>query len=374
MGFAMLKELRIDGYRGFKSFEMSGLAQVNLVVGMNNSGKTALLEAIELLSSPGYPVWQLLGPLRRRGESFPDEEGTTARNIEYDVGHLFYGHKPDIGSLFAVEANTTRGHDFVRATIVAPDKESQVRLFEDYSIEEDDFHTRSLAIGLESSLIRDPLVLPLTFRGGLSHGVLRYFPRPTVPEETGRETTFLTTDSLTSQDVAQYWKSIALTVEENLVVQALRILDGNIERVAFVGAPHGFVPGGRGGLLVKYQDSDYPIPIGSLGDGMWRMFSIAVALIRSRGGVLLVDEIDTGLHYSTMHEMWWLVLQTAERLDVQVFATTHSSDCINSLASVCRGGRPEQVSMQRLEEGNGMAVSYSKDEIWSAAQHGIETR
>ena len=374
MGFAMLKELRIDGYRGFKSFEMSGLAQVNLVVGMNNSGKTALLEAIELLSSPGNQVWKLLAPLSRRGESFPDEEGSIARNIEYDVGHLFYGHKPGIGSSFAVEANAPRGLEFVRATILAPDRESQVRLFEDYSSEEDDFHGWSLALRLESSVIRDPLVLPLTSRGGLAHGVLRHASRPTVPEETGRETTFLTTDSLTSQAVAHYWKSIALTVEENLVVQALRVLDGNVERVAWVGASRSFARGGPGGLLVKYKGSDYPIPIGSLGDGMWRMFCIAVALIRSRGGILLVDEIDTGLHYSTLHEMWWLVLQTAERLDVQVFATTHSSDCINSLAGVCRGGRPEQVSMQRLEEGNGMAVSYSEDEIWSAAQHGIETR
>ena len=370
----MLKELSIDGYRGFESLEMSGLAQVNLVVGMNNSGKTALLEAIELLSSPGYQVRPLLAPLSRRGESFPDEEGSTRRNIEYDIGHLFYGHRPSIGSSFAVEANTSKSYDFVRATIVAPDTESQRRLFEDYSSKEDDFHGWSLALGLESSLIRDPLVLPLTSRGGLSPGVLRPPPRLTVPEETGRETTFLTTDSLTSQTVAQYWKSIVLTVEENLVIQALRILDGNIERVAFVGDSRGFARSGRGGLIVKYKDSDYPIPIGSLGDGMWRMFCIAAALIRSRGGILLVDEIDTGLHYSTMHEMWWLVLQTAKRLNVQVFATTHSSDCINSLASICRGGRTEQVSMQRLEAGSRMAVSYSEDEIWAASQHGIETR
>ncbi|MDP6636061.1 MAG: AAA family ATPase [Phycisphaerae bacterium] len=370
----MLKELRIDDYRGFESFEMEGLAQVNLIVGKNNSGKTALLEAIELLTSPGYQVAPLLAPLRRRGESFPDEKGSTPRSIEYDIGHLFYGHKPNIGSSFSIEANTSRGYDAVEATILAPDKESQIRLFEDYSSEEDDFHTWSLALSLESSPNRDPLVLPLTSRGGLSPGVLRPPPQLLVPEETGCETTFLTTDSLTSQAVSRYWKSIALTVEENLVVQALRVLDGNIERVAWVGVPRNFAYSGRGGMLVKYEGSDYPIPIGSLGDGMWRMCCIAVALIRSRGGVLLVDEIDTGLHYSTLHEMWWLVLQTAERLDIQVFATTHSSDCINSLASVCRGGRPEQVSMQRLEAGNRMAVSYTKDEIWAAAQHGIETR
>ncbi|MCP4374697.1 MAG: AAA family ATPase, partial [bacterium] len=324
----MLKELRIDGYRGFESFEMTGLAQVNLVVGRNSSGKTALLEAIELLSSPGYPVRPLLAPLRRRDENFPDEEGSMPRKIEYDMGHLFYGHKLSIGSSFAVDANTSIGYDFVRATILAPDIESQRTLFADYSSEEDDFHGWSLALSLESSMNHDPLVLPLTSRGGLSRGVLLPPPERPVSDETSRKTTFLTTDSFTSQEVAQSWTSIVLTEDEDMVIQALRILDDNIERVAFVGTSRGHARNGRGGLLVKYKDSD-PIPIGSLGDGMWRMFCIAVALIRSRGGILLVDEIDTGLHYSTMHEMWSLVLQTAARLDTQVFATTHSSDCID---------------------------------------------
>jgi hypothetical protein len=181
----MLKELRIEGYRGFESFKMRGLAQVNLIVGRNNSGKTALLEAIELLSFPEYPVRQLSAPLRQRGESFPDEEGSMSRKIEYDIGHLFYGHRPNIGSSFAVEADTSIGCEFVRATILAPDKESQVRLFEDYSSKEDDFHGWSLALGLESSLSRDPLVLPLTSRGGLTPGLLRPPPQLSVPEETG---------------------------------------------------------------------------------------------------------------------------------------------------------------------------------------------
>jgi len=129
-----------------------------------------------------------------------------------------------------------------------------------------------------------------------------------------------------------------------------------------------------GGLLVLTRDAQRPMPIGSLGDGMWRMFCIAVGLVRSRGGVLLVDEIETGLHYSAMEAMWRLVLQTAERLNVQVFATTHSSDCVNSLAGVCRGPSPGHVTLQRVELGEDEGVAYSQDEIWAAAQHGVEMR
>jgi hypothetical protein len=192
-------------------------------------------------------------------------------------------------------------------------------------------------------------------------------------DEEGPAATFITTDSLTAATAAEYWKAIVLTDEEQLVVDALRILDDRIMRLAFVGGSR-YNRGGKGGLLVKYEGADRPIPIGSLGEGMWRLFSIAVALISARGGVLLVDEIDTGLHYTTLEAMWRMVLQASRRLNVQVFATTHSSDCINSLATFCQSPEAARVSLQRMEQGGQMAVGYSMDEIWVAAQHGIETR
>ena len=49
------------------------------------------------------------------------------------------------------------------------------------------------------------------------------------------------------------------------------------------------------------------IPIGSMGDGIWRLLGLALALALTEGGILLVDEIDTGLHYSVMENMWKLV-------------------------------------------------------------------
>ena len=68
---------------------------------------------------------------------------------------------------------------------------------------------------------------------------------------------------------------------------------------------------------------------------------MAIALISAKGGVLLIDEIDTGLHYTVMADMWKLIAQTAAELDVQVFATTHSSDCVTALRkSAIRMSRP----------------------------------
>jgi predicted ATP-dependent endonuclease of OLD family len=73
-----------------------------------------------------------------------------------------------------------------------------------------------------------------------------------------------------------------------------------------------------------------PIPLGSMGDGMRRILTLAMCAVNVENGFLLIDEIDTGLYYEVQADMWRLILETAQRLDVQVFATTHSWDCVSA--------------------------------------------
>ena len=108
---------------------------------------------------------------------------------------------------------------------------------------------------------------------------------------------------------------------------------------------------------------------------MWRMLGLALALAKAKGGVLLVDEIDTGLHYSVMENMWRMVSERAAALAVQVFATTHSRDCYESLAAILQpGSLPSEVTIQRIDPSRGQAVRFSNDDIVAAAERGIEVR
>src|SRR5271166_265582 len=105
----MLSSIHIDGYRGLRDFQMSGLGRINLLVGTNYSGKTSVLEAIYLLSSMGDPaaLWQLLW---RRGERLPPTLAAVADRplsrlpAELDVSHLFTGHEAQPGSSFRIAA------------------------------------------------------------------------------------------------------------------------------------------------------------------------------------------------------------------------------------------------------------------------------
>jgi len=85
-----------------------------------------------------------------------------------------------------------------------------------------------------------------------------------------------------------------------------------------------------------------------MGDGIWRILGITLASVKAEGGILLIDKIDTGLHFTVMENMWKLITQTAKRLDVQVFATTHNSDCRTSLAAILCD--EDAVTIQRIEK------------------------
>lgn len=109
---------------------------------------------------------------------------------------------------------------------------------------------------------------------------------------------------------------------------------------------------------------------------MRRMLSLALALIQARGGLLLVDEIDTGLHYSIMSDMWRLVVETAQRSDVQVFATTHNSDCVRGLAWLCDNdpSLAKEVSVQKIEPTLEESVAFGAGELIVAVDQEIEVR
>jgi AAA15 family ATPase/GTPase len=103
--------------------------------------------------------------------------------------------------------------------------------------------------------------------------------------------------------------------------------------------------------IIKVAGIEEPIALCSLGDGMQRIFGIALALVNAKDGILLIDEIENGLHYSVQPDIWRLICQLAQRLNVQVFATTHSWDCIEGF----------QTSAQK--EGLLIRLQSKKDEI-----------
>lgn len=366
----MIRSLVLDGYRGFARFEMPDLASVNVLVGMNNSGKTSILEALLLVAVQADP-FALWHTMNRRGERFQDERESRPRSPEIDICHLFHGHEFSVGSTFTISVTV---NDSVQTISYGIAQSLQPSLpFTDDS----EALMGTLALVVRGGVYGDPTPLDLTVRGGLSLDTIRRRAARIERSDDFATVNFIGTESLSSDELGGLWRYVALTPEEDQVVAALRSVDPRIERIAFVGGESRYMRSPvRGGFAVKCSDAERPIPIGSMGDGIWRMLSLTLGTIRSNRGFLLVDEIDTGLHYTVMRDMWRLIRTISSQFGVQVFATTHSKDCVQSLAAICRQDAipTSEVAIHRIEPGAKRSVVFSEPEIAAAAERGIEVR
>jgi AAA15 family ATPase/GTPase len=70
------------------------------------------------------------------------------------------------------------------------------------------------------------------------------------------------------------------------------------------------------------------VPLPQAGQGIYRLVAIFSELLGHKPNVCLIDEIENGIHYSAQASVWKGIAEVAERLDIQVFATTHSRECL----------------------------------------------
>ena len=372
----MYSSIRIQGYRGLDSFRMQRLGRVNLLVGTNNCGKTSVLECIALLRSACDP--RVLSAIaERRGELAHTDDGDArapfaARTDLADVSHLFRNHQMD--GTINIEAERVGeepagSHD--ELTICVKDPSTHEHDERDTVQEGDDVDARpALSIDWSHGFAGFSVQLGLT-QEGLFRGTRRL---ARARNGSSQAVQFVRTSGLTSADVVRTFSKFVLTPKEENITRALRIIEPALERIAPIGDDSRRIDRyAPGGVVAKLREVADRVPIGSLGDGMWRILGLALSIADAESGVLLVDEIDTGLHYSVMEDMWRMISKQAAALSVQVFATTHSRDCYESLAAIA-GTDSDGVTIQRIDRSRGEAVGYSREAVVAAAERGVEVR
>ena len=377
-----LKNLRVQDFRSFGRFGLKNLGQVNLLVGTNNCGKTTVLEAVNILMSNGdfTAIWSTLV---RRGEDIYGERDpiTASTGRQVDIRRLFRGHEIEVDKDFQLFGES----DFGRISMIAKIDEyrpAQQQLFETEPqlVESSEELLPPLSLSLHWS--QGPgkeLNIPISRRGGVSSDAIRRSAGRISGADTTYPIGFVTASSLTADAVASIFEDIVLTPQEDLVTDAMRIIEPDIERIASSGSERfrsGMRLASRGGILVRLKGIKDRVPIGSMGDGIWRMLGLALAAVQSGNGILLVDEIDTGLHHTVMQDMWRFLYSCSKKYNVQIIATTHSWDCYHSLAVICRDYVSEgsDVTISRIERGREEAIGYTEQEIVAVADRDIEVR
>ena len=117
------------------------------------------------------------------------------------------------------------------------------------------------------------------------------------------------------------------------------------------------------------------LPIQFSGDGINKLLYIVLSIMDAKNGLLLIDEIDTGFHYSMYKELWKIVSDVSREYNCQVIASTHSYENIVGAVEGVKD-HPEDFSFYRIgyDKEDLKAFRYSYDLLKSAIRSDMEVR
>lgn len=380
----MLNSLEIRNFRNLKELKINSLGSVNLFTGKNNTGKSTLLEAIALYAAKGDLnfLYQLLN---ERGENYKQTDSTKdATEINIKALSSFFSNRnigfKQIDSLsVGLVENTLFGEQRSNENFITI---RFVKYYDEAINEVDNDLNQSLRrkrviveneidgllvdyrIGLEVRSGSSSYIFPLD-RERPYRLLLRTIGTP-------ENFQFIRTKNIDREINGKLWDNITLSEKEIYVIEALRIIEPDVERIAFIEES----PRERT-AVVKLKSNNNVLPLKSMGDGINRILTIILALVNSDNGFLLIDEFENGLHYSVQEKLWKIIFNLSEKLNVQVFATTHSEDCIVGFENILNDNKNKlEGKLIRLELKNGFVkqVEFNADELKIANAENIETR
>lgn len=363
----MIRHLEIQGFRGFNQFEIHDLGHVNLIVGKNNIGKTSLLEAVHLLVSGPTPFGILRIFRNRTGErALRSDDPSLLTEL---ASSLFHG-RPNIikdNPFISMHGYGDILHDFslnVGFTGKQVDEDSLDLRFKNGAELTDDLDIRNIRLFVKSE--GEQFMLPLQPSG------IRWSSSYTLRNPRGRSGVFVSKYGLEARDLENYWDSVALTEAEDDIIEALKLIEPSAERLAMLGSTssRGFRE-----PVIRVKSFGKPVPLRDMGDGMMTIFQAILSLCAAKNGYLFIDEIENGLHYSVLPRFWEFLMRMAMNLNVQIFATTHSLDCVKSF-SVSAVNSDAIGKLFRLEHSGEFVrcVEFDEDELESAEHYGLEVR
>ena len=380
----MLNSLEIRNFRRFRQLRIERLGRVNLIVGQNNIGKTCLLEALSVYAHRGKlaTIWELL---EARGES-----------IHYSTAYSRFGSRPASNPI--VQLNDLENIFYNRVSLksnpepiqIGPLKNAdwpmngsqtlclQVEWFTEQVNEQGQLQMqRLLSKNMPQAHNSMPALSVYVGQKMAYTQRLEYSRLLSQPFLNGSNRTciFIPAHGLSAKQISQLWDQISLTEQEESVLEALQLIAPELRGINLkerYGEP---VP------FAKLEAEQKPIALASMGEGLNRLFGITLALVNAKNGLLLIDEIEGGLYHMVLPEVWRFIFKLASQLNVQLFATCHSWDCVEAFTQAVGDhshGQEEAylISLRehRCEKGKVAAVVLDKRKMTIATEDRIEVR
>lgn len=368
----MFTSLSIHNFRCFEALSFDGsLDRINLIAGTNSVGKTALLEAIYVLMGMGN-VELIMRIVNFRG-----------------LGGNFLGAVPHLTEILweplFYNLNCSQDIEFWGSH---RDGEHAARLSIDRvgatTILVNDGRTEGSSVGIESlpiyghflklahtmpdgSTVESAMVLEATKEGAPA---VRVGSEPPIrPGPTFGGSYLAANQKRAPQEAASKYSRLESEGEPSEMLETLKIIEPRLRRIRVAEVAGTSML--RGDIGIGRM-----VPLSILGDGLGSLASMLLAIADAPGGVVLIDEIENGFHHTVLRQVWQAIGEAARRYDTQVFATTHSFECIEAAHEAFRENRPYAFRLHRLDrvENETKVITYDQETLGAAIRSGLEVR
>ena len=351
----MIKHLEVENYRCFEKLEAHDLRLLNLVVGRNASGKTALLESVFLAAAATPEVLLRMRQWRGLGQPKIRFERNEFAALWHDV---FFNHQEERTISVRLEGS--------------PATSGVVRI--SYAKSGD---TITLPITAADANEESIVIVPLRFQGKDCSG--KEFDFEVTLSTEGELITskpqpmnasfFPSAFKVNPEEAAQRFSSLSRKNKQGKIIEPLQKVYPYLQNLSLE------INAGVSMVYASIEGVEEKMPIQVISEGAYKLMNILLAMANHAGGFIIVDEIENGFYYKTMPEIWTLLLHFARSYRTQIFTSVHSLECLQAAAEVAKGNEGEFALLRTVKE-NGKCVvrQFSGKEFSDAVSEDIEIR
>lgn len=346
----MYKSLNIQGFRGISSLETDNLGKINLIVGENSSGKTSFLESLFVLTGiMNTALFFNINSFRGVNYISPNIWQTFFYNLDTDKEIVISGEVRGLNAKLN-EERTLKIQPYVYKEPLKI-KDGMVEKKLNYSNGEIMELNEIIGLKLEvikkdgnknrKTYISELYVSNGKFKNNISQNYV----------ETQRGV-FIFSDYKT-QDLTERLDKILRAKNKDAVISILQKLDSKISDISI----------GKNNTINCDIGLKNLVPLNVLGDGLSRILAVVLAIMDVENGCVFIDEIENGFHYKTLEHLWIAIFELANQYNVQIFATTHSYECIKSATQSASNSDFKLFRIEKDDDGSTNLISFNKDEI-----------
>ena len=319
------KNIEIKNFRGIDHLKIDDFSRVNVFLGQNGSGKTSILETLLMLSGMSNPeLPQAINAIRSRGVS---GQFLHVRDIFHN---LMLQNAPEIS---ATQYDGTKRHLSLRMPYVFDEQEqSAIPIGQ---IPRSDAMVQVNQVEMAFDITTDGKVN--NYKSTLTFNQ-KELPKDRKIAEGYQESMIasLIPSSLLSANVSYDLAELVKRKMKQIVVDRISLFDSRVRSVEVL----------ADGVYVEMDGIPELLPISMHGDGLFRYLTIVAASANPVTNVVLIDEIDNGLHYSAYKKLWEAIFALATSTNKQLFVTTHSKETLSYLNEMLEENPDYQKEMR----------------------------